>query len=114
MWHRAVALAGATYTATSSFPQAEQFGISGQMRRSAVSVASNIAEGCGRESARDFARFLRMAYGSACELETQAVIAASVNLGDASELARLIAAADEMQRMLNALMQRLRSIEPSP
>jgi four helix bundle protein len=66
---RAVGLAGTIYRTTSTFPRAEQFGLTAQMRRAAVSIGSNISEGCGRNGAKEFAHFLHMALGSASELE---------------------------------------------
>ena len=68
-------LALQVYRATSQFPSAERFGLTAQMRRSAISIGSNIAEGCGRQGDRELVRFLQMALGSASELEFQAKIA---------------------------------------
>ena len=75
------------------------------MRRSAVSIASNIAEGCGRGSSRDFARFLRIAFGSACELETQAHVAIGAEIGDRAELEALVDEAERIRRMLSSLLR---------
>ena len=93
------------YAATRRFPLSERFGITQQMNRAAVSVASNIAEGAGRASNRDFARFLHIAYASACELATQGRIAQRVGLGASGELCDLIDDTDEVRRMLNALIR---------
>jgi len=79
VWQEAMGLVTAIYQATSTFPVDERWGLTGQMRRAAVSVPSNIAEGAGRSGARDFCRFLMMARGSLAELETQVMIAR--NLG---------------------------------
>ncbi len=68
VWHKSHAVALAVYTATSSFPKEELYGLTSQMRRAAVSVPSNIAEGCGRDSQPQFAHFLQIAFGSASEL----------------------------------------------
>lgn len=68
VWQSARRLNGDLYAATRSFPRDEMFGLTGQMRRASVSIAANIAEGCGRNSDADFAHFLEMAYGSAMEL----------------------------------------------
>jgi four helix bundle protein len=105
-WQKAFELARLVYETTAGFPADETYGLKSQMRRSAVSTASNIAEGWGRGATQDFARFLRMARGSAYELETQTQIAQAVGLvGDTTELFQAI---DEMTRVTNGL---LRSVE---
>lgn len=75
IWIDAIEIADTTYTITDNFPHTELYGLSSQMQRAAVSIASNIAEGAGRDSDKDFAHFLNIALGSAYELETQLVIA---------------------------------------
>ena len=75
---RSVGIATEIYIMTSDFPNSELYGLTSQIRRSAVSISSNIAEGAGRKSKKEFAKFLGIAYGSACELETQLLI--SMNL----------------------------------
>ena len=70
-WQKAFTLGTSLYAATKKFPREEMFGLTSQMRRAAVSVASNIAEGYGRQSTADYIRFLRIARGSLFELETQ-------------------------------------------
>lgn len=74
VWKDAIGLVKATYQLTDSFPERERFGLTSQMRRAAVSVASNIAEGSAREGDKEFLRFLYIARGSLAELETQTVI----------------------------------------
>ncbi|MGH7508809.1 MAG: four helix bundle protein [Gemmatimonadales bacterium] len=74
VWRRAQDLALAVYRSTSSFPKEERYGLSAQMRRAAVSVSSNIAEGCGRQGDRGLARFLQIARGSVRELECQLLL----------------------------------------
>jgi len=95
------------YRATQSFPREETYGLTSQLRRSAVSVASNIAEGQGRISKPEFRQFLGVARGSLIEMETQIVIAS--NLGYIShEIAdRLAAKSGEVSRLLHGLMQSL-------
>lgn len=78
-WRLAKALAGRVYAITSSFPKDERFGLMDQMRRASVSVMSNLAEGCGRTSARDQAHFSQLAFGSLLELDAQHQL--SVDLG---------------------------------
>ena len=75
VWQRSHQFVLHVYQTTSGFPKAEQFGLTSPIRRAAVSVPSNIAEGCGRGSDADFARFLQMAFGSACETEYQVLLA---------------------------------------
>jgi four helix bundle protein len=75
VWQKAHQLTLAVYRLTAAFPKTEQYGMTSQMRRSAASIVCNIAEGCGRGSDPDFARFLQMALGSASELEYQLLLA---------------------------------------
>lgn len=75
LWQEAMELVVEVYTVTKSFPGDEKFGLTSQMRRAAVSIPSNIAEGAGRNSNKEFARFLAISRGSAFELETQIEIA---------------------------------------
>lgn len=75
IWKRSVKLATDIYQITKNFPEEEKYGLVSQLRRCAVSLPSNIAEGAGRGSGKDFKRFVNIAYGSSCELETQLLIA---------------------------------------
>lgn len=81
VWQKALSLVKATYQLTSSFPKQEIFGLTSQIRRAAVSVPSNIAEGYGRRSDGDFARFILISRGSLLELETQLLIAKDLGFG---------------------------------
>jgi four helix bundle protein len=101
-------VAVATYRFTAAFPAAERFGLAGQMRLAAVSVASNIAEGCGRGGDRDFLRFLYMAHGSASELAIQLALAVELGFGSPSAAATLGDEIDHVQRMLNRLTSGVR------
>ncbi|MFV1970982.1 MAG: four helix bundle protein [Acidimicrobiia bacterium] len=107
VWRSSMALARECYTATESFPRSELFGLTSQVRRSAVSIPSNIAEGCGRGSRREFVRFLRIAYGSACELGTQLELSNEIGHGQSHRLAQLLKDAEEVRRMLASLIQRV-------
>ena len=99
-------LALATYKCTAGFPREEQFGLTSQMRRAAVSTASNIVEGCGRDSRADYLRFLDIAFGSLRELEYQMTLAHRLGyLSDYEPLAALIA---ETSKVLAALIRSLR------
>lgn len=100
-------LALAVYEATRNFPRDEQFGLTSQMRRAAVSVASNIVEGCARTSEADFLRFLDMAYGSAREIEYQISLACRLGLLKDSD-GKLAALAEETSKVLHGLIRSLR------
>jgi four helix bundle protein len=100
---RATELAVAVYRVAGTFPVHERFGLASQMRRAAVSVGSNIAEGCGRRGERDFVRFLDIARGSTSELAFQLVIAERFAYGSPKEIADTREHLDHVQRMLNRL-----------
>ncbi len=102
------ALALEVYRATRAFPQEERFGLTSQMRRAAVSVASNIVEGCGRDTQGDFLRFVDMAHGSARELEYQLSLAARLGLLSEQTRARLCDRCTETVKVLNGLIRYLR------
>ena len=108
IWQRAVELSLVIYELTASFPASEQFGLTSQLRRASVSVASNIAEGYGRSTRGEYVLFLGHARGSNCELQTQLVIAASLGMGAQQKHKRAENLAQEVGRMLVVLMKRLR------
>jgi four helix bundle protein len=109
VWQRAVGLASFVYDFTRAFPGEEKFGIVSQMRRAAVSVSSNIAEGSSRSSRQDFARFVELAVGSLYELVSQGFIAQKQGFLDDQAFQRLYTEADELIRMLSGLRNHLRS-----
>jgi len=96
------------YMATITFPREEQFGLTSQMRRAAVSVASNIVEGCGRQSKADYIRFLDMAYGSARELEYQVSLAHRLGYLSIEKHEKLQRACVETSKVINGLIRALR------
>ncbi|MFM8888170.1 MAG: four helix bundle protein, partial [Chthoniobacterales bacterium] len=104
-----VDLAAFVYDFTKAFPPDEKFGITSQMRRAAVSVSSNIAEGSSRSSRQDFARFVELAVGSLYELVSQGFIARKQGFLDGEAFQKLYADADELIRMLSGLRNHLRS-----
>ena len=103
------ALALLTYRQTKSFPSDERFGLTAQMRRAAVSIASNIVEGCARASEAEYVRFLDIAYGSARELEYQTSLALRLGYLEASDAAQLIALCIETSKVLGGLIRSLRT-----
>lgn len=96
------------YAATRSFPKEEQFGLTSQLRRAAISIASNIVEGCARRSQGDYTRFLDMAFGSTREVEYQLTIAHRLGYLSDDEARKLAAQADETAKVLAGLLRSLR------
>jgi len=107
VWQRSRELAVLLYRLTQRFPHAEAYGLSAQLCRAGVSVASNIAEGSGRGTRSDYRSFLRMARGSALEVQTQLLIARDLGFGEPSEIERAQKAAEEISKMLWAIVQKL-------
>jgi four helix bundle protein len=103
-WRKGMDLAAAIYDATETFPSNEQFGLVSQLRRAAVSVPSNIAEGKEHYSNRDFVRFLRHARGSLAEIETQLLIAGQRKYLSTETTTKLTQKVDELGRILSGLM----------
>jgi four helix bundle protein len=94
---------------TAQFPTHEQFGLTSQMRRAAVSIPSNIAEGQARQTTREFVQFLSYAEGSAAELDTQVVIAGELGYCDSVEADAMVGHIQEVRRMLAGLRRKLTS-----
>ena len=107
IWTKAIDLAVDVYQATSGFPNEERFGLVNQSRRAAVSISSNIAEGAGRNSLKEFNNFLGIANGSSYELQTQLVIANKLQLLDIQHLESLLGQIDELQKMTYGFQQML-------
>lgn len=102
------------YEHTREFPRGEQFGLTSQLRRAAVSIASNIVEGCARQSPGDYLRFLDMAYGSSRELEYQLSLARRLGYLTDKTQGRLNAKAVETSKVLNGLIRALRGRSRTP
>lgn len=100
IWKRSVALATDIYKLTSLFPNEEKFGLTAQMRRSVVSISSNIAEGAGRGFKKEFIQFLNYAYGSAYELESQLLISKNLGFTEEGDFQRCTTELDEIQKMI--------------
>jgi four helix bundle protein len=107
VWQRAVQLSLAVYKLTAGYPDSERFGLTNQLRRASVSVASNIAEGYGRSTRGEYLLFLGHARGSNCELQTQLVIAEGLGFGTASSRQATAGLSEEVSRMLVAIMNKL-------
>ena len=107
VWKKSRILAKEVYLLSSQFPDSEKFGLTSQIRRSAISIASNIAEGSSRKSTKDFARFLRISLGSAFELETQLLLMKDLKFINESEVEPIIQRIQEIQKMLIGLERNL-------
>lgn len=106
VWQKSIALVKKVYALLRSFPEEEKFGLTSQIRRSAISVPSNIAEDFGRGSSKNFLQFLYVSRGSLYELETQLYIAKDLNfISDNQEIENLIS---EIGKMLNSMIQKLK------
>ena len=103
VWKLSVDFAEQIYLCTRSFPSDERFGLTNQLRRAAVSISSNIAEGSGRLSSKDFVRFLSIAYGSLLECISQLHVAYRLKYIEAETLANLVLLAESIARMLSRL-----------
>ncbi|WP_414553529.1 four helix bundle protein [Anabaena sp. CCY 0017] len=108
IWQRAVQLAINCYKFTHLFPKSELYGLTSQIRRSSVSVASNIAEGYGRRSKSEYVQFLHIALGSLRELDTQLIIAKEVDLTEKILFNPLLNEVEEMQKILVASLNKLK------
>ncbi len=100
IWIRSRLIVKAIYTMTESFPKTETYGLISQIRRSAVSVPSNIAEGCGRGTFKELNRFLDIAVGSICELETQVYLAADLNYLEKHKMELLVNEIEQIRKMI--------------
>jgi four helix bundle protein len=109
VWQRAMQLTVAIYRLTQKFPREEIYGLSSQIRRSAVSVPSNIAEGHGRLNTGEYRQFLGVARGSNCELQTQLEIARALEIGDPKLLVEAEGLSHEVGKMLYATLESIKS-----
>ncbi len=108
-WQKAMDLAEEVYGVTRAWPKEQLFSLTSQARQAAMSVPSNIAEGQGRGSRADFARFLDIAHGSLCELETQLLMAGRLRYIDEGRLDGLLHQSAEVGKLVHGLMRALRS-----
>ena len=108
-WQKAIALVTEIYKASSSFPRDEMYGLTSQLRRAAVSVPSNVAEGQGRATSGEFIQFLGHARGSLFEVETQAIVAHNLSYLSDAQCETLTANISELGRILNGLITSLQN-----
>ena len=109
VWQRSIQLAIAIYRLTRDFPREELYGLTSQMTRAAVSIASNIAEGQGRLSTGEFQQFLGIARGSSFELQTQLEVARSLGLGSVKSIDEAEALSLEVTKMINGILKALKN-----
>ena len=107
-WQKAMALVNAVYGTTRGWPSGERFGLTDQVRRAAVSIPANIAEGKGRSGPREFAHRLSIAHGSRCELETLLLIAGEQGYMSAAQLTEILTRSEEVGRLMRGLLKSLR------
>jgi four helix bundle protein len=109
VWQKAIDFADLIYSETRAFPSDERFGLTNQLRRAAVSISSNIAEGSSRSSKSDFARFVEIATGSVFEVISQAFIAHRQSFLSEDQFRKIYTDAEELSRMLSGLRKSLLS-----
>ena len=114
VWQKSYKLCLHIYKVTKRFPKDEMYGLTSQIRRSAVSIPSNIAEGYGRKTTLEYVRFLYIAYGSVCELETQTMISGDLDYVEKKGLQELKEEIGDVERMLKAMIKSLENKHLNP
>jgi len=109
VWQLAMQLTKDVYQATETLPKSELYGLTSQLRRSAVSIPSNIAEGHARESSKEYLHHVSMAMGSLAELETQLTLTSELNYLSQQSVTNLLASADDLGRRLRGLQKSMRA-----
>ena len=109
VWEKAHNLTLAIYRGTHDFPKEERFGLTSQIRRSSASIAANLAEGCGRRSDGEMARFIQISMGSGAELSYHLLLARDLDFLKNAEYSKLNSDLEEVMRMLSALSQKIRN-----
>ncbi len=112
VWKKSIDLTELIYNLTADFPKAEIYGLTSQMRRAAVSIPSNIAEGSARSTRRDFRSFVTIAHGSNCELQTQLLIARRLQFGTEQRIREAEQLSNEIGQMLTGLSKYLATPMP--
>lgn len=114
VWQKSYELCLNLYSVTAKFPNEEKYGLTSQIRRSAVSIPSNIAEGYGRKTTVDYIRMLYIAYGSVCELETQILLAGDLGFIERRTMDPIKTGIGDIERMLKALIRSLENKLSAP
>ncbi|MFN6965103.1 MAG: four helix bundle protein [Pyrinomonadaceae bacterium] len=109
VWQKSHELALAVYSVTGTFPREEMFGLTSQLRRATASIPANIAEGCGKATDSDFARFLQIAFGSACEVEYHLILSRDLRYIGGEKYEELNTGLVEIKRMLASLISTVRA-----
>lgn len=110
VWQKSIELVKEIFVLTENFPKSELYGLVSQMRRAAVSIPSNIAEGYGRNSSKEYAQFYFIAYGSALEVETQLIISKELQFVTEKELTKSKLLLEEVCKMLYAMIKKMREL----
>lgn len=109
VWQKAIDFTTEIYKITSSYPSSEKYGLTNQLQRATVSIASNIAEGASRTSEKDFVHFLEISLGSSFEVETQLLISKKLNYISEAQHSAIIKELDILQKQLNQFINRIRN-----
>lgn len=112
VWQKAIELVVLVYRFSSEFPRNEIYGLTAQIRRASVSVPSNIAEGYGRGTRKEYIQFLSIAQGSLKELETQSILAERLSYATSAQVASLLSEAERVGKMLGSLIRSLKAKDP--
>ena len=110
VWQKSIRLVKEVFILTDNFPKSELYGLTSQMRRAAISIPSNIAEGYGRKSPKEYAQFYSISYGSVLELETQLIIAQELQFTDPKKFDTVEALLGEVARMLNSMTIKMKQL----
>ena len=108
VWQKSISFVTEIYKMTNAFPKEEQFSLTNQLRRAAISIPSNIAEGFGRHTRKEYIRFLQIAIGSTFELQTQIEIAKNLSFIPQENFSRVFELSREIERMLSSLITKLK------
>ena len=114
VWQRAHALTLSIYKSTKSFPASERYGLSDQLRRAAISIEANIAEGCGQTSDGSMRRYVQIAIGSACEIESELLVARALDYLSTAAADDLTGQVVELRRMLITLLKAMAPRHTTP
>lgn len=113
VWQKSIQLVKEVFILTDKFPKSELYGLVAQMRRAAIAIPSNIAEGYGRKSPKEYVQFYSIAYGSALELETQIIIAKDLKFANDENFNKAEDLLEEVSRMLNSMTSKMKKLNAS-